>query len=107
VFAAPTAMVEVFVVDATDGSVARDLTQALRVAGLSADRAFDGRSMKSQMKAADRSGARLACIVGEQEQSDGTVTVRDLRSDRAQEVVARADLITHLQKILTDEEATR
>ena len=30
-----------------------------------ADRAFDGRSMKAQMKAADRSGAALALIVGE------------------------------------------
>ena len=36
------------------------------------DRAFDGRSMKAQMKAAGRSGARVAVIVGEQEAADGT-----------------------------------
>ena len=42
------------------GVAARDLTAELRRAGLRADRAFDGRSMKSQMKQADRSGARLA-----------------------------------------------
>ena len=35
--------------------------------------------MKSQMKAADRSGARFALIVGEDEAEAGTVTVRDLR----------------------------
>ena len=34
------------------------------------------RSMKSQMKAADRSGAALALLVGSDEQAAGTVTVR-------------------------------
>ena len=34
--------------------------------------------MKSQMKSAGRSGARVAVIVGEQEAADGTATVRDL-----------------------------
>ncbi|MEZ5234843.1 MAG: His/Gly/Thr/Pro-type tRNA ligase C-terminal domain-containing protein [Acidimicrobiales bacterium] len=43
----------------------------LRRAGIGADRAFDGRSMKSQMKAADRSGARVALIVGSQELEAG------------------------------------
>ena len=35
--------------------------------------------MSSQMKAADRSGARFVLIVGEDELAAGTVTVRDLR----------------------------
>ena len=50
---------DAFVVDTTGGAAARDLTAALRAAGLSADRAFDDRSMKAQFKAADKSGARL------------------------------------------------
>ncbi len=54
-------------VDVTGGDVARDLTVELRAAGLAADRAFDGRSVKAQRKAADRSGARFAVIVGEDE----------------------------------------
>ena len=70
---------DVFVVDITDGSAARDITAELRRAGLRADRAFDGRSMKAQMKAADRSGARLALIVGEHELAEQAVTVRPLR----------------------------
>ena len=53
-----------FVVDVAGGETARDLTAALRRAGLAADRAFDGRSMKAQMKLADRSGAVVALIVG-------------------------------------------
>ena len=93
------APLDVFVVDATDGSVARDLTHELRAAGLRVDRAFDGRSMKSQMKAAGRSGARVALIVGEQEVADGTVTVRDL-VDAEQVPVARAELIAHVKKVV-------
>ncbi len=50
---------------------------------------FGGGSMKSQMKKADRSGARVAVIIGDQEFRDGTVTVKPLRSDAAQETVAR------------------
>ena len=55
----------------TGGTAARDLTAALRRAGLRADRAFDGRSMKAQLKAADRSGARVALIVGPDELAAG------------------------------------
>jgi len=73
---APTA--EVFVVDVTGGAVARDLVMSLRRAGVRAERAYDGRSMKSQLKAADRSGAPLAVIVGPAELAEGTVVVRDL-----------------------------
>ena len=62
---------DVFVVDVTGGETALVPTHELRQAGLSADRAFDGRSMKSQIKAADRSGARIALIVGDQELADG------------------------------------
>jgi histidyl-tRNA synthetase len=53
--------------------------------------------MKAQMKAADRSGAALAVIIGEDERSGGTATVRDLRGDAGQESVARTDLIETLR----------
>lgn len=83
---------DVFVVDITGGAESLTLTTEFRRAGVRVDRAFDGRSMKAQMKAANRSGARLAVIIGEDEQAAGTVTVRDLRSDAGQRVVARADV---------------
>jgi histidyl-tRNA synthetase len=94
VFAAPAAALDVFVVDATDGSAARDLAHELRGAGLRADRAFDGRSMKAQMKAAGRSGARVAVIVGEQEAAEGTATVRDLA--RAEQQIVPRDQVVKL-----------
>jgi len=69
-----------YVVDLTGGQVARDLTHELRAAGLGADRAFDDRSLKAQLKAADRSGAAVAVIVGPDEVAAGTVTLRPLRA---------------------------
>ncbi len=100
VWPVPPAPVDVFVVDVTGGEAARDLTGALRRAGLGADRGFDGRSMKAQMKAADRSGARFAAIVGEDEAAAGVVTLRDLRADRPQEQVVIADLAATLQALM-------
>ena len=57
---------------------ARDLTARLRAAGLRADRAFDARSPKAQFKAADRSGARLALVVGPTRPPTGKVGIKDL-----------------------------
>ncbi len=99
VFAAPERRVDCFVVDVTDGSAAVVLTQELRAAGIAADRAFDARSMKAQMKAAGRSAARLALIVGEQEATDGTVTVRDLASSE-QTTIGRDVVVDHVRKVL-------
>ena len=100
VFPAPAAELDVWVVDTSGGMAALELTHELRDAGLAADRAFDDRSMRAQFKAADRSGARLALVVGEQEAAGGTVTVRDLRGDGGQEVVGRADVVAHVRKRL-------
>jgi len=71
---------DVFVVDTTHEDVATLLLDRLRAAGLASDRAYDQRSMKAQMKVADKSGARLALLVGPQELAAGEVTIRDLRS---------------------------
>jgi histidyl-tRNA synthetase len=97
VFPVPGARSDAFVIDVAGGAHALELTQALRAAGVRADRAFDDRSMKAQMKQADRSGARLALIVGEQEVANGTVIVRDLTSGE-QAAVARADVVDHVRK---------
>ncbi len=99
VFPVPETTVEVFVVDTTGGAAATVIAAELREAGIGADRGFDHRSMKSQFKQADRSGARLAVVVGEREAAEGTATLRDLRSGD-QEVVPRADLVDHVRKRL-------
>lgn len=99
-FAATEPAVDAFVVDLVGGDAARDLTHALRDAGISADRRFGGGSMKAQMKSADRSGARFALLVGSDEQDAGVVTVRELRGDGEQRRVGRNELIDHLRKHL-------
>ncbi|MGE0877568.1 MAG: histidine--tRNA ligase [Acidimicrobiia bacterium] len=99
VFEAPSMSVDVYVIDTTGGTEALLITHALRAGGIRADRAFDNRSMKSQMKAADRSGAKIALIVGSRELEEGVVAVRDLRSSE-QSTVNRSELIEHLRKML-------
>ena len=107
VFAAPSTAVDVFVVDTTGGTEALTITAELRAAGLSADRAYENRSMKSQMKGADRSGAAFAVIVGSNELEAGTVVVRPLRAELSddtasgQAVVPRTDLLDHLTKVMS------
>ncbi len=93
VFPVDPPTLDAYVVDVAGGEVARDLTAALRRAGLRADRAFDGRSMKSQLRSADRSGARVALIVGPDELAAGTVSVRPLRTPGEQRTVPVADAV--------------
>ena len=93
VFPVDPAPLDAFVVDMTGGSAARDLTAALRSAGLSADRAFDDRSMKAQFKAADRSGALVVLIVGPDEAAEGTVWLRPLRGAGDQRTIPVADVV--------------
>ncbi len=101
-FPPPASSVDVFVVDVTGGDAARDLTAELRRAGVSADRAFGGRSMKAQMKLADRSGARLALLVGDAELAAGTVTIRQMAAGGGQAEGARTDVVTEVRRALDE-----
>ena len=102
VFPAPDPSVDVFVVDTTGGTHALAISTELRGAGVSADRAYEHRSMKAQMKVADRSGAALAVIVGTDEVDAGTVVIRPLRSQAEQAAVARERLVPELQQRLQE-----
>jgi histidyl-tRNA synthetase len=55
-----------------------------------------GGSFKSQMKKADKSGATVAVIVGEDEVLSATVGVKFLREERPQQSVKQQDLIEFL-----------
>jgi histidyl-tRNA synthetase len=87
---------DVFVVDVVGGGEAAVITAELRRAGLASDRGFDNRSMKAQMKLANRSGAAVAVIVGDTELAAGTLVVKPLRTDADQVTIGRHDLINHL-----------
>ena len=95
--------IDIFIVDTTGEDVATSLADELRGLGYAVERAFDDRSMKSQMKQADRSGALLALLIGPQELASGEITMRDLRSDdfeQVQQRVAREDLTSALRSRL-------
>ena len=59
-----------------------------------------GGSFKSQMRRADKSGAKLALILGETEVEAGTVSVKLLREDLPQQEVSLEQLPGQLSQML-------
>ena len=55
-----------------------------------------GGSIKSQMKRADRSGAKVALILCESELENGLVTVKFLQQDRPQQQMSPDQLVTQI-----------
>ncbi|MCA9959558.1 MAG: hypothetical protein KC443_11020, partial [Anaerolineales bacterium] len=74
------------------------LTYLLRHAGIGARLAFarERRSMKSQMREANKFGARFVLILGEAEVEKEEVAIRPLDGGE-QTQIAQADLVTWLQ----------
>ena len=103
----PTApSIDAFFIDVVDGMTALTLCEQVRAAGFTADRAFDGRSMKSQMKAADRCGAAYAVIIGGDEAAAHTCTVRHLATSE-QHTIAQDELIQYLSRSLGERHPRR
>ncbi len=95
---APAASVDLFVVDGLGdqgGPTVGGLVESLRTAGFAVDRAYGGRSVKAQWKAADRSGAAVAVMVGRDELTRDAVAVKDLATGEQVEV-PRAELVARL-----------
>lgn len=59
-----------------------------------------GGSFKSQLKKADKSGARFALILGDSELSAGTIVIKDLRTDSEQRTVKQGDVAGWLNEQL-------
>ena len=57
-------------------------------------------SFKSQFKRADRSGASLALVMGDDEVSRGMVILKPLRSNAEQEILSQQDVATRIAKDL-------
>jgi len=75
------------------------LTQALRNAGVRADCDICGRSLKSQMKYADKTGAKNVLVVGDNEIETGEAELRDMRGGEKH----KTDLsIESIMKLLKD-----
>jgi histidyl-tRNA synthetase len=72
----------VYVVPLGAGARARSVTlvAALRSAGVATDVSYGDRGLKGAMKGADRSGARLALVLGDRDLQAGEVQCKDLTS---------------------------
>jgi len=68
------------------------VTFDLRRQGVPADMDYTGRSLKAQMKLADKLGARYVVILGEDEIARGVATLRDMRTAE-QRSVALCELV--------------
>jgi len=62
------------------------LLQKIRNAGLSADMDYSGGSLKSQMRIANKIGARYTVIVGEEELSKNMVILRNMQTKEQKEI---------------------
>jgi len=82
----PVAALDLYVVSRGEAAAtaALALARLCRQAGLAVERDASGSAFAKQFKRADRSGARWAAVIGEQEAADGLVGLQDLRaSDHA------------------------
>jgi histidyl-tRNA synthetase len=75
------------------------LAEELRAAGFSVVMEMEPKSMKAQMKAADRWAARRVLIRGETEIANGTLAIRNLSTGMQVEIPA-SDLLSHLREAL-------
>ena len=75
------------------------LVGRLRAAGLAADLAYGDRGMKGAMRAADRSGAAYAVVLGDRDLEAGQAQLKDLR-EHAQVSVPLDDLVATIEEKL-------
>lgn len=73
----------------------------LRVKGISVDLAYGNRGVKGAMKAADRSGARYALVLGDKELAEGAVVLKQLETGEQHEVPL-SDVVARVEAGLAD-----
>ncbi len=82
------AQVDVFGVPLGEAAKSRlvELAGRLRAAGIRVDLAYGGRGVKGAMKAADRSGAKYALVLGDRDLAEGEIGLKDLATGDQQQV---------------------
>jgi histidyl-tRNA synthetase len=103
----PAGDADVYIVAVGEGTLGRALALAEelhdRIDGVRIETNFGGGSFKAQMKRADKSNARYALILGEQELAEDRVGVKPLRSTEDQSSVAGTELAQKLAELLRKE----
>lgn len=75
------------------------LCHQLRLAGISVVRDYLDKSLKSQMKAADKAKVKFTVIIGESEAAAGSVTLRHMVNG-FQETISMDEVISHIKILL-------
>jgi histidyl-tRNA synthetase len=75
---------------------------ALRQVGVRADLAYGGKGLKGAMKAADRSGAKFALVLGERDLESDTAQLKDMTSGE-QRPVALDEIVAEVQRALGED----
>jgi histidyl-tRNA synthetase len=75
------------------------LLHQLRVQGLKAEKDYQGRKMKAQMKSADRFQAKYVAILGDDELARGEITLKQMETG-SQVIVSLVDLASNAAKTL-------
>jgi len=97
---APTPQVAVAYLGPAAKSAAVSLVTDLRAQGLRTVMAFGDRSLKAQLRNANRKNVAYAIIVGEDELARGEVTIQDMLSNAPREQVQLIDAVGHLKGLL-------
>ena len=76
-----------------------EMSLALKKHGINASFDQVGRSLKAQMKYADKTGARFSCVLGDSELEAGKATLKNMSTGESQEIdIADVENIAKLVK---------
>ena len=78
---------------------AREIVRDMRRAGIAAEMGFERRSLRSQLRRANRSGARLVVIMGRDELARGMARVKSMESGEEREV-ALGDVVSAAGEVI-------
>ncbi len=81
------------VVDGEAANQAMLFAQQLRDKGLSGNVSYGGGSMKSRMRSANKSGAKVCLIMGGDELANETITVKDMVGDEEQKTIPQSEFL--------------
>ena len=89
-------------IDEAAKAIAMQTAQNLRTNGFSVDIAYGDRALKGGMKAADKSGARYAMVLGENEISTGSAQLKNMQTGESISVTLRTlqDELAQLIKLI-------
>lgn len=76
------------------------LAMELRNSGIAAEMDYEDKSLKAQMRAADKLGARFVGLIGDDEMKGNTVTLRDMKT-KEQRAISQSVLISEIRKALS------